>query len=179
MGRGEPGQRDQPPRPREDYGNLCCRSRTPPPARHRPGGKRSAADDGEPSLRRRRTLNACRVVAQDPKACEEIVNRRDRRDRRDRGEEDARILGVLRGKTPHCFTRSLVLHTKAGPKTSHDSSSSFSFSSSGLLVAKSSISGRASSGESSSSVKERPVALSGMGPRGRSVSFFLVFGPPR
>jgi hypothetical protein len=51
----------------------------------------------------------------------------------------------------------------------------------GLLVAKSSMStGSESSGESSSSVNERPVALSGMGPRGLSASFFFPLAlPPR
>lgn len=48
-------------------------------------------------------------------------------------------------------------------------------SSVGLLVAKSSISGSPSSGESSSSENDRPVFLSGIGPRGRSASFFLAF----
>src|SRR5262249_45997069 len=60
-----------------------------------------------------------------------------------------------------------------GPKnlpTLYSSSSG----SEGLLVAKSSTSVRAASGESSSRLNERPVLLSGIGPRGRSLSFFLA-----
>src|SRR6185369_11770352 len=53
-------------------------------------------------------------------------------------------------------------------------STSFSTSSVGLLVAKSSRSGIASSGESSSSENDRPVFFRGIGPRGRSASFFLA-----
>jgi hypothetical protein len=55
-------------------------------------------------------------------------------------------------------------------------------SSFGLLVAKSSSIGSASSTvvSASSSVNDRPVFLSGMGPRGRSDSFFFAFAlPPR
>src|SRR5262249_41391773 len=66
-----------------------------------------------------------------------------------------------------------------GADGSRDYSSSLS-SSGFLLVAKSSISGNSSSGESSSSVKERPVLLRGIGPRGRSASFFFALAlPPR
>jgi len=59
--------------------------------------------------------------------------------------------------------------------TAYDSSSS-SVLSCGLLVATSSISGSGSSTAStSSSVNDRPVVFIGIGPRGRSASFFFDF----
>ncbi len=76
----------------------------------------------------------------------------------------------------------LIASAKGGGPAPRTYSSSLSSCSppSGLLVAISSISATTSSGESSSRVNERPVALSGIGPRGRSASFFLPLAlPPR